>query len=175
MAVQSSIFNIDTGVTFPSTKTIATKQHMAVWLRDTESGDWEQLNVLRYDLINNSAVILSAEYLIGFSALELRVADNPNELGVNPANIAIVAGNIDEVIICAENIASIVEVGDDIDSVVIVANDIESVVTCANNIGAILDAPTAANGAMINAWYSKADAMTSASYSNQPIGEYVNI
>ncbi len=173
--MQSSIFNVGTGLTFPSTKTIATKQHMAVWLRDIESGDWEQMSVARYDLINNSAVVKAASDMEGFSILELRVADNPDELGSNPASIAIVANNIDEVIICADNISDIISLAENMDSITVVYQNIDSVITCADNITEIKAAPAAASEATQSAtqaeldmWNSQAEAMTSDSYANEP-------
>ncbi len=190
MSVQSSIFKIETSLIFPSTKTIPTKQHMAVWVRSDNGleGVWSQINVRDYDLVNNSAVITSSEVLTGYGMLELRVADTPDELGIDPTNIAIVAGNIIEVVICARNIGIIEDVAQNMDAVTGLYENIDDVISCGENINAIIAAPQeainaansatesnshatdAANSATESAesvWDSQAKAMTSDSFANE--------
>ncbi len=175
MAVQSTLIDIGDSLTYPSTKAIATKQHMAVWLRELDTTTWVQLGVTRYDLINNAAVIKSSADLLDKDVLELRVADNPNELGYSQSDIAIVAGNIDSIIICATNIDTIIAVAENQENIDIVALNIDDIIICANDIDAIKDAPnqasaaaSSANDAQLYMWSSQAEAMTSDSYANEP-------
>ena len=92
MAIQSEVFSTSFGVrTFASTKPIATKQHMAVLLKRVSDNVWIQASVNSFELINNSAVLEEAPNQATYSQIEIRVADEPNELGSSKSDIAIVA------------------------------------------------------------------------------------
>lgn len=92
MAIQSEVFSTAFNVrTFASTKYIATKQHMAIWLKRVSDETWTQLSVNEFELINNSAVLIDAPSSSIYSMIEIRVADEPNELGSSQSDITIVA------------------------------------------------------------------------------------
>ena len=92
MAIQAEIFSTSFGVrSFSSTKHIATKQHMAVWLKRVSDNEWTQLSVNKFELINNSAVLTEAPSASLYSQVEIRVADEPDELGASQSDIALVA------------------------------------------------------------------------------------
>lgn len=92
MAIQSEVFSTAFNVrTFASTKYIATKQHMAIWLKRVSDETWTQLSVNEFELINNSAVLIDAPSSSVYSMIEIRVADEPNELGSSQSDIAILA------------------------------------------------------------------------------------
>lgn len=92
MALQSQFYTVEAGVrTYISTKHIASKLHMAVWIKTISTGTWSTLSTQLYDLINNTAVLDTALDPAIYSELELRVADAPSELSESPSNIATVA------------------------------------------------------------------------------------
>ena len=92
MAIQSEVFSTSFGVrTFASTKPIATKQHMAVWLKRVSDNVWVQASLNSFELINNSAVLEEAPNQAIYSQIEIRVADEPDELGASQSDISIVA------------------------------------------------------------------------------------
>lgn len=92
MAIQSEFFSTSFGIrSFSSTKHIATKQHMAVWLKKVSDDLWTQLSVNKFELINNSAVLTEVPSSILYSQVEIRVADEPDELGSSQSDIAVVA------------------------------------------------------------------------------------
>ncbi len=97
MAVQSTINNVGSGYTYPSTKPIASKAHMTVSLYNLLADTWTLMNVSDYDLINNSAVISRSFDMIDYTKIEIRVGDNPDELLALPSDIEIVAGMKDEI------------------------------------------------------------------------------
>jgi len=103
MAVQSSFYSgtaLDSR-TFPSTKHIPTKQHMAVWRKQILDSIWVQMSIGDYQLINNACVLNSLLNQTLYSDLEVRVADEPDELADTPSDIALVAGIADEIVIVA--------------------------------------------------------------------------
>lgn len=98
MAIQSEVFSTSFGIrSFSSTKHIATKQHMAVWLKRISDGVWTQLSVNKFELINNSAVLTEIPSSILYSQVEIRVADEPDELGASQSEIALVASISDKI------------------------------------------------------------------------------
>lgn len=112
MAVQSS-FYLGTALdsrTFPSTKHIATKQHMAVWRQQVSDDVWVQMDISDYQLINNSCVLNQLLSQTLYKQLEVRIADAPDELATSPSDIAIVAAIATEVEIVAEIADEVVEV-----------------------------------------------------------------
>lgn len=127
MAIQSTFYTgtaLETR-TFPSTKHIATKQHMAVWRQEVASPfTWVQMDITEYQLITNACVLNTLLSTTLYSDLEVRVADAPDELVSSPsditivagieAEIVIVAGIADEVVTVADNDANVTLVGDDL-------------------------------------------------------------
>ena len=108
MSIQNSFYS-DTALasrTFPTTKHIATKAHMALWVKELDSSPavWTPVNMSDYQLINNSAVLNELLDVSSYDMLEIRVADTPDELGDNPTDISIVAGIAEDVSIIADNI-----------------------------------------------------------------------
>ena len=137
MAVQSSFYEgtaLDSR-TFPSTKHIPTKAHMAVWRQQTADDVWVQMNISDYQLINNSCVLNTAISTSLYKQIEIRIADTQDELIDNPSDIAIVASIADNIVIVSDNSDSVVTVSDSISNVNTVATDIENVNTTAANIG----------------------------------------
>ena len=93
MAIQSNIYSTEFGVrSFTSTKHIPTEQHFAVWLQLVSDDSWVQLDINKYDLLNNSAVLEKAPDTSLYKQVEIRVADTPDELTTAPSDITIVAG-----------------------------------------------------------------------------------
>ena len=98
MAIQSEIFSTAFGSrTFVSTKHIGSKQNVAVWLKRVEDDVWIELSRTRYELINNSVVLQEAPAQAIYSQVEVRVADEPDELGASQSDIAIVASLSNEI------------------------------------------------------------------------------
>ncbi len=80
MATQNQDFVLSGSKTYTSTKRIATKAHMSVWVTaDTGLAIWTQLDTTDYDLINNSAVVGEHVELRPFTYLRLTVGDTPEE------------------------------------------------------------------------------------------------
>lgn len=105
MAVQSSFYNIDgTTKTFPSTKHIASSQHVAVWLKRVSDNVWEMSSISAWTLVNNSIVFSVAPFTYLYSQLEVRIADEADELADSPTDVALVAANIANINILADNI-----------------------------------------------------------------------
>jgi hypothetical protein len=99
MAVQSSFYE-GTGLdsrTFPSTKHIPTKAHMAIWLQLVSDNSWVQMSISEYQLINNSCVLNTLLSKSIYNGIEVRVADEPDELTTSPSDISVVAGIATEV------------------------------------------------------------------------------
>lgn len=106
MALQSSLYIPDGSTrTFPSTKHIASAQHVGVYLKLVTNDTWIPVNVTVYEVINNSIVFDTAVSAILYSMIEIRVADTQDELTDSPSDISIVATNILDVNIVADNIA----------------------------------------------------------------------
>ena len=148
MAIQSEVFSTEFGVrTFISTKHIATKQNVAVWLRRVSDETWVQLSATRFELINNSVVLDEPPSASVYSLVEVRVADEQDELGFSISEIAIVASIADEVVEVGQNIDSVVTVAGNTANINIVADNdqyvevvginINSVITNATDIGNI--------------------------------------
>ncbi|MDB4681402.1 hypothetical protein OAE88_00680 [bacterium] len=109
MAIQSSPYS-GTGLTtrtFPSSKHIPTKAHMAVWRKITIGQTWEQVSSSEYQLIANSCVLNALLNITIYDAIEIRVADTPDELGDSISDISLVADNIASVNTVATNIDNI--------------------------------------------------------------------
>lgn len=115
MAIQSSFYVPDGSTrTFPSTKHIASKQHMAVWYRRISDGVWVVQNVTSYDLINNTAVLVEAPDVALYDNIEIRVADTYDELTDSPSEISIVAAIATEIVNVSDNMAEVKLVGENI-------------------------------------------------------------
>lgn len=138
MAVQSNIFPI-TGTnlrTFTATKHIATKANVAVWVQDLLD-NWTKLNISDYDVITNSIVLNTGVSASDTQQLEVRVADNQNELTDSISDVAIVATNIADINSVADDITKVNSVAANIDAVQSVSGDIANVVITANDIANI--------------------------------------
>lgn len=135
MAVQSEIFSTEYGVrSFISTKHIATKQHMSVWLQRRSDNIWVQLSISNYELINNSAVLTQAPNSTTYSQVEIRVADTPDELGSSQSEISIVAGLYDEIVALngiKNDITTVAGISGDVTTV---SNNIVNINSVATNI-----------------------------------------
>jgi len=115
MAIQSSFYTPDGSTrTFPSTKHIASKQHMAVWFRRLTDSVWVVQNVSTYELINNTAVLVEAPDVALYDNIEIRVADTQDELTDSPSEISIVAGIATEVVNVSDNMSDVQFVADNI-------------------------------------------------------------
>ena len=104
MAIQSSFYS-GTALesrTFPSTKHIATKQHLAVWRQLVSDSTWVQVSITEYQLINNACTLNGLLNQSIYKQIEVRVADEPNELTNSPTDIAVVAGVSPEIVIVAD-------------------------------------------------------------------------
>lgn len=168
MAVQSEIFSTEYGVrSFISTKHIATKQHMSVWLQRRSDNIWVQLSTSNYELINNSAVLIQAPNSTTYSQVEIRVADTPDELGSSQSEIAVLAGLYDEIVALYEISSDITTVAGNttnINSVVGNTTNINSVATnIVPNLTEILQADTNATIAITKATEASASATSAAS------------
>lgn len=109
MAVQNSIYITDGATrTFPSTKHIATKQHVAVRGKRVFDSAWEYIEPEVFNLVNNSIVFLTAPATSIYSQIEIRVADDYDELASQPNDISAVAQYLTEIGVVADNIDSIV-------------------------------------------------------------------
>jgi len=118
MAVQSSFYVPDGSTrTFPSTKHIATKQHVGVYLQRALDSVWETALSTSYELVNNSIVFDSAVDNVLYIQIEIRVVDTTAELIDSPSNIALVAASIADVSTVADSILDVNTVADNIGSV----------------------------------------------------------
>lgn len=156
MAVQEQISIRGSGLTYPTTKPIASKSHMEVQVHDpslVSPNDWIIVNVLHYDLISNACVFIKGLDLSPYDFVNVRVADTPNELLMTPDNISIIVSIADEIVIVA-GIA---------DEVVTVANIDQEVVTVAALESRIIDITSnPLRQAILDAEGNADDAQTSA-------------
>lgn len=98
MALQSAFYNTDGSTrTFPSSKHIPTKQHVAVYLQKVVDSTWVLSDVNSFELIWNSIVLDTAPDVAVYSQVEVRVADAQSELVDAPSNISIVASISSEI------------------------------------------------------------------------------
>lgn len=135
MALQSSFYNTDgTTRTYPSTKHIATKQHVSVYGKRVSDSTWVILAVDLYELVNNSIVFDTAPDTVIYSQIEVRVADTAIELEDSPSDIAIVAGIAANVSTVAGNTTNINTVATNIGAVQTVSGAIANVNTVATNV-----------------------------------------
>jgi hypothetical protein len=148
MAIQSSLYEGTSleSRTFPSTKHIATKAHMAVWRKQTADDAWVQMNISDYQLINNSCVLNTVISTSLYKQIEVRVGDTPDELLPSVSDIAIVASIADKIVIVSDNSDSVVTVSDSIDNVNAVAANEANVNIVGANIGDVNIVADAING-----------------------------
>lgn len=135
MAQQSSFYFTD-GVTrtFPSTKHIASKQHVVVYFKSVATNTWGVIEQTFYDVVNQSVVFTNAPDNVLYSELEVRVADTATELTQSPSDIALVAGSIANVNTVAGSIANVNSVATNIATVNTVSGSIANVNTVAGSI-----------------------------------------
>lgn len=135
MAIQSDVYegaSLDIR-TFPSSKHIATKAHMSVWVRNSTTSVWSQMDSANYQLINNSLVLDTELNTALYDKLELRVADAPDELLSSPSDIATVAAIDSEVVTVAGIANDVTTVATSSVNVDIVASSIDNVNTVATS------------------------------------------
>ena len=135
MAIQSSFYTgtaLD-GRTFPSSKHIATKAHMAIWKQRVSDNVWVQTDIDEYQLINNSCVLNTVVAVATYDQMEIRVADAPDELVDNPTDIALVAGVYNDVSIVADIASNVTTVANNIAAVQTNSTNIVKIVEVANN------------------------------------------
>lgn len=135
MAQQSSFYITD-GVTrtYPSSKHIASKQHVAVYFQSVTTSTWSIIEQTLYDLVNNSIVFTDAPDSALYSQIEIRVADTAAELTESPSDIATVAGAIADVTTVAGSITAVETVSSNTASVTTVSGSIANINTVATNI-----------------------------------------
>lgn len=139
MAIQSQFYDGTSleSRTFPSSKHIATKQHMAVWVQQVADDVWVQTDIDSYQLINNSCVLNALLNTVTYKQLEVRVADTPDELTTAPSDISIVAGIATEVATVASIEAEVITVAGDSAVINTVAGDTIVINTVAGDTIAI--------------------------------------
>jgi len=206
MAVQSSPYSgtaLDTR-TFPSTKHIATKAHMAVWRQLVADDTWVQMDVGLYQLINNACVLNSLLDTATYKQLEVRVADTPDELNDAPSDISTVAGIANEIVTVAGIADEVVTVAGDSVNVNLVGDDIalgagtnqptdSAILNALTNATDAIDSASAAatsetnagnsevaaatseTNAQLSAWEAEAEKLTAESYATEAYGVPVNI
>lgn len=171
MAIQSTFYTgtaLETR-TFPSTKHIATKQHMAVWRQEIVAPqNWVQMDISEYQLINNACVLNTLLSTTLYSDLEVRVADAPDELVSSPSDITIVAGIEAEIVIVAGIETEVVAVADIETEVVTVAGVETEILAIYSNLTEILEAD-------LRAWEAEAEALTADSYATEAEDTEVNV
>ncbi len=119
MAIQSEIYNADGSTrTYVSTKHIASKLHVRVFVLNEEGGDWTIKSQSEYELINNSIVFDNA--YDGYQ-IEVRVADDEDELGTDISDISLVASNLDVITSVANNMDDINNAEENANSAIIKA------------------------------------------------------
>jgi hypothetical protein len=132
MAIQIQPYIADgTTRTFPQTKYIPNKNLCRVFGKNKITDEYELINSGLYDVINNAIVFTEPLSVSKYSAIEVRVADNEDELGDSLSDVAIVASIYQDISI--------------------VADISEDVTTVANNIEEVLLADTNAQIATVKA------------------------
>jgi hypothetical protein len=135
MAIQSTFYTPDgSSLSYPQTKHIPSKQYVRAFLLIAETNTWTALNESEYDLVYNSIVLKDIINPITYSSMEIRVADNQNELTDNLSDIAVVASIANDITTVASISGDVEIVADNIGSVVTTAGSIASVNTVASNI-----------------------------------------
>ena len=138
MALQSSFYVPDGSTrTFPTTKHIATKQHVAVYFQSVADSTWSIVAVDLYSLVNNSIVFDDAPDAVLYSQIEIRVADSADELEDSPSDIAIVAGAVADIATVSGSIADVETVSTNIGAVQTVSANDANVTTAATNIASV--------------------------------------
>lgn len=149
MAIQSAFYFTDgTTRTFPSTKHIASSSNVAVWMKRIVDDVWELTSYELWTLANNSIVFTVAPQSTVYSQIELRIADEADELTESPSNIALVAGSIANVDTVATNISAVNAVSTNIAAVQNVSANATNINTVATNIANVNT--VAANASSVN-------------------------
>ena len=106
--ITSQYFTISgTSSVFASGRHIGNKQHCSVWIQRI-NGSWYNLGYGEFDLVNNSIILNTPVIDTLVKKIEIRVADNQEELGTPVTDVSTVSGNIEQVNIVANNISNIV-------------------------------------------------------------------
>ncbi len=124
MGIQQSFYGVD-GETknYLQSKYIATKQHCLVLMQRIDDSSWDTLSALDWDLQNNTVKLAEAISGLTYNQIEIRVADEQNELTSNPSDISIVASMTSEVVAIAGISAEVVTVAGDSAYIQTVAGD----------------------------------------------------
>ena len=138
MAIQSAFYFTDgTTRTFPSTKHIASSANVAVWMKRVVDDVWELTSYELWTLVNNSIVFTVAPQSTVYSQIELRIADEADELTESPSNIALVAGSIESVSIVGDNIVDVNTVSTNITAVQNASANTTNINTVATNAASV--------------------------------------
>lgn len=148
MATQSTPYDITSGDNrfFASTKPIASKSHVAVWL-SLDGITYSEVTQNDYELINDTIVFASAPT---GNKIELRVADTPDELLDSPTDISIVAGISDDVTTTANISEEIIAIAEDLDLLIATAEE-----------------------SQLSAWEAEAEEKTAESFASEAIDTFV--
>ena len=134
---------------------------MAVWRQQVADDVWVQMDISTYQLINNTCVLNQLLSQALYKQLEVRVADEPNELVSAPSDTTIVAGIADEIVAVANNEDNIVIVANNDANVTLVGDDLAlGKGTNQPTDSSILNALTNADIAIANAALTAADVVT---------------
>jgi len=136
MATQSTFYDLEAVEIrfFLSTKPIASKSHVAIWIKG-EDDIYRIQNESTYELINDNIVFPTAP---SGKALELRVGDDPSDLVQAPTDIAIVSAIAGEIVIVADSVQDVVNVSDNIASVTIVSDNMTELLVISADINLVL-------------------------------------
>ena len=175
MAITTESFNAD-GVNkvFTPASTILSQSHCRVdFYYDDGSGELtdHQVPSNTWDIVNNSVVFNEAPtsgYIV-----KITVSTDGEGLETAPSVYSDLAPNIDNIIKVGENEYNINKVSDNMVSILTVASIQGDVETVANDIVAIRYASENATTAKLKAWEAEAAEMTSKSYAQEALGEYV--
>ncbi len=139
MAVQSNIYTIGEGKTYHSTKPIAAKDFMAVWVSQFNPDGlilpadlWIEVAIADYDLINDCAVFMSEYDQTIYEFVEVRVADTPDEILQRPSAYAVISIIADEIIIVADIAEEVVACADIAEQIVNCGSDplMQAIIAC---------------------------------------------
>lgn len=134
MAIQSTFYTPDgSSLSYPQTKHIPSKQYVRVLLLIADTNTWIGLDESEYDLVYNSIVLRDIINPITYGGIEVRIADNQNELADSLSTIAIVASIASEIATVANVSGNVTTVADSIASVNTTAGSIASVNSVAAN------------------------------------------
>jgi len=136
MATQSTFYDLEvTDIRFfLSTKPIASKSHVAVWIKGDDDV-YRIANESEYELINDNIVFPTTP---SGKAIEIRVGDDPSDLVSAPTDIAIVSAIANEIVIVADSVQDVITVSENISQVTIVSTNMTELLVISTNIDQVL-------------------------------------